>query len=179
MDTLIEVRNLQTHFFMAEGVAKAVDGTAFAIRRGQVLGVVGENGCGKTTVGRLIMRLYAPTAGEVHFRPHGEEGENYELAAMDHAALRPVRTHLQMIFQDPYSSLNPRKTILDTVGEPLRLNGTAKGSELEDRVVEMLRPVGLRPGVRNALSARVQRRAAPTHRHRPRAHPQPDAGDRA
>ena len=149
---LLEVSGLKKHFPISSGLfskvvshIKAVDGVDFTLHKGETLGLVGESGCGKTTVGRLIMRLYAPTAGAVHFRPHGEEGENYELAAMDHAALRPVRSHLQMIFQDPYSSLNPRKTILDTVGEPLRLNGMAKGSELEDRVVEMLRLVGLRP----------------------------------
>ncbi len=149
---LLEVSGLKKHFPISSGLfskvvshIKAVDGVDFTLHKGETLGLVGESGCGKTTVGRLIMRLYAPTAGAVHFRPHGEEGENYELAAMDHAALRPVRSHLQMIFQDPYSSLNPRKTILDTVGEPLRLNGMARGSELEDRVVEMLRLVGLRP----------------------------------
>ena len=149
---MLEVSGLKKHFPISSGLfskvvshIKAVDGVDFTLHKGETLGLVGESGCGKTTVGRLIMRLYAPTAGAVHFRPHGEEGENYELAAMDHAALRPVRSHLQMIFQDPYSSLNPRKTILDTVGEPLRLNGMARGSELEDRVVEMLRLVGLRP----------------------------------
>ena len=149
---LLEVQGLKKHFPLTDGLfskvvnhIKAVDGVDFVLHKGETLGLVGESGCGKTTVGRLIMRLYAPTAGEIHFRPHGPAGTQYNLAAMDNAALRPVRQHLQMIFQDPYTSLNPRKTVLDIIGEPLRLNGMRKGSELEDRVVAMLRLVGLRP----------------------------------
>ena len=149
---LLEVTGLKKHFPISAGLLskvvshiKAVDGVNFTLRKGETLGLVGESGCGKTTVGRLIMRLYAPTAGEIHFRPHGPEEAGYDLATLENAALRPVRPHLQMIFQDPYTSLNPRKTILDIVSEPLRLNGMGRGSELEDRVVEMLRLVGLRP----------------------------------
>ena len=149
---MLEVNGLRKHFPITSGLfskvvshIKAVDGVDFALEKGETLGLVGESGCGKTTVGRLIMRLYAPTAGDIRFRPQGEGGELYDLATLDDAALRPVRSNLQMIFQDPYTSLNPRKTILDIIGEPLRLNGMRKGSELEDRVVEMLRLVGLRP----------------------------------
>ena len=149
---MLEVNGLKKHFPISSGIfskvvghIKAVDGVDFVLQKGETLGLVGESGCGKTTVGRVIMRLYAPTAGNIQFRPHGEEGAGYDLAALDNSGLRPMRSHLQMIFQDPYTSLNPRKTIQDIIGEPLRLNGMRKGSELEDRVVEMLRLVGLRP----------------------------------
>ena len=149
---MLQVNGLKKHFPITAGLfskvvshIKAVDGVNFTLHKGETLGLVGESGCGKTAVGRLIMRLYAPTAGNINFRPHGEEGADYELATLDNAALRPLRSYLQMIFQYPYTSLNPRKTILDIIGEPLRLNGMGKRSELEDRVAEMLRLVGLRP----------------------------------
>lgn len=149
---LLEVNNLKKHFPITAGFLskevnhiKAVDGVNFTLSKRETLGLVGESGCGKTTVGRLLMRLYTPTAGQMLFRPHGPTGQAYELAQMDKKALRPVRPHMQMIFQDPFTSLNPRKTLLEIIGEPLRLNGMRRGSELEDRVVEMLRLVGLRP----------------------------------
>jgi peptide/nickel transport system ATP-binding protein len=151
-DTLLEVNDLKKHFPITGGVfsrvvghMRAVDGVSFQVQRGETLALVGESGCGKTTTGRLISRLYKPTAGEILFRAGGPDGDMIDLAQLDNKALRPMRQHMQMIFQDPYTSLNPRKTILETIGEPLKLNHIARGKALEDRVVELMRLVGLRP----------------------------------
>ncbi|MEZ4863754.1 MAG: dipeptide ABC transporter ATP-binding protein [Caldilineaceae bacterium] len=149
---LLAVQDLKKHFPLTDGLfarvvnhIRAVDGVNFVLAKGETLGLVGESGCGKTTVGRLIMRLYTPTAGQILFRPDGPNGQRYDLAQMENKELRPVRRHMQMIFQDPFTSLNPRKTLLEIIGEPLRLNGMRRGAELEDRVVAMLKLVGLRP----------------------------------
>ncbi|MFH1568463.1 MAG: oligopeptide/dipeptide ABC transporter ATP-binding protein [Gemmatimonadota bacterium] len=119
-----------------------VEEVSFELQPGETLGLVGESGCGKTTAGRTILRAYPPTRGRVLFRDGGAE---LDLAALPEAALKPLRTRLQMIFQDPFSSLNPRMTVRDLVAEPLVIHRLARGSELEDRVAAMLRRVGLRP----------------------------------
>jgi peptide/nickel transport system ATP-binding protein len=148
---LLEVKDLKKHFpvvkgFVASktvGYVKAVDGVNFFIRRGETLGLVGESGCGKTTTGRLILRAYEPTGGEVWFDDRDMGQVN--VADLDKRQLKEIRKNMQMIFQDPYSSLNPRMTLLQIVGEPLLVNKIARGQELQDRVAELLRVVGLRP----------------------------------
>jgi oligopeptide transport system ATP-binding protein len=120
------------------GAIKAVDGITFDIIRGETLGLVGESGCGKSTTGRAILQLYRPTAGEVYF-----EGES--LTTIKGEQLRRMRRRMQMIFQDPYASLNPRMTVGDIIGEPLLVHGLAKSRERRDRVQELLRVVGLNP----------------------------------
>ncbi|MCG2766836.1 MAG: ATP-binding cassette domain-containing protein, partial [Anaerolineae bacterium] len=120
------------------GDIKAVDGVSFTIRKGETLGLVGESGCGKTTTGRVILQLYRPTGGEVKF-----EGTN--LCALKGEQLRRMRRHMQMIFQDPYASLNPRMTVGNIVGEPLEVHNIMRGGELRERVQELLRIVGLNP----------------------------------
>jgi oligopeptide/dipeptide ABC transporter ATP-binding protein len=147
---LLAVQGLKKHFPITRGLfstvkayVKAIDGVSFHIDRGEVLGLVGESGCGKTTVGRVIIRLYRPTAGQILFRL--PDGQVVDLAGLGHGELRPLRRHMQMIFQDPFSSLNPRKTILEIVGEPLRVNGLAQGRQLQERVAELLHLVGMRP----------------------------------
>ena len=149
---LLRVESLRMHFPVTGGLfsrvshhIKAVDGVSLELHRGETLGLVGESGCGKTTVGRAIMRLYEPTAGRLEFAPDGDEGAVHELAGMTARELRAVRHRFQMIFQDPYTSLNPRQNIFDIVGEPLRLNGVRRRGEREERILEMLRLVGLRP----------------------------------
>ncbi len=144
---LLEVRGLKKYFPIKEGLfrrtigqARAVDDVNLSVRAGTTLGIVGESGCGKTTLGRCIVRAIDPTAGQVSLRIGGEMVEISDLSAK---RLRPLRKHLQMVFQDPYSSLNPRKTILDIVSEPLRIHNVAKGTELEDQVCELLKVVGL------------------------------------
>jgi len=144
---LVQVKDLKKHFpvqrgFLRRTIAnvKAVDGVSFEIRRGETLGLVGESGCGKTTTGRLILRAYEPTGGQILF----QEADHWlDVAAQDKKGLRAMRQKMQMIFQDPYSSLNSRMTLQEIVGEPLLVNGIARGKALEDRVAELLQLVGL------------------------------------
>jgi peptide/nickel transport system ATP-binding protein len=149
-DALLELRDLKMHFPIKQGFfsrtvghVKAVDDVDLKIRRGETLGLVGESGCGKTTLGRCIMRAYEPTAGEILYRK--KDGSTEDLAKLGTGALKPYRREIRMVFQDPNSSLNPRMTLLQIVGEPLKVNKVASGKDLEDRVAELLRRVGLRP----------------------------------
>jgi oligopeptide transport system ATP-binding protein len=143
---LVQVRDLKMHFPITQGIifqrrigaVKAVDGLTFDIMRGETLGLVGESGCGKSTTGRAILQLYRPTAGEVYY-----EGQN--LTQLKGEQLRQMRRRMQMIFQDPYASLNPRMTVGDIIGEPLIVHGLAKGADRKERVQELLRIVGLNP----------------------------------
>ncbi len=145
---LLEVRNLKKHFPIQRGLlrrvvghVRAVDGVDFFIRQGETLGLVGESGCGKTTTGRLILRAMEPTEGEVLYT---KDGKTENILKLSRAEMKPYRREMQIIFQDPYSSLNPRMTVLDIVSEPLMIHGVAKGDELKDRVRELLEAVGLR-----------------------------------
>jgi peptide/nickel transport system ATP-binding protein len=148
---LLEVKDLKKHFPIRRGFftsrtvgyVKAVDGVSFYIREGETLGLVGESGCGKTTTGRLILRAYDPTAGDIWFTDRNLGRVN--VPALDKQHLKQLRQNMQLIFQDPYSSLNPRMTLLEIVGEPLYVNKVAQGSEMKDQVAELLRVVGLRP----------------------------------
>jgi oligopeptide/dipeptide ABC transporter ATP-binding protein len=145
-DIVIEVRNLKKYFPVTSGLirqkkvaeVKAVDGVSLTIRTGETLGLVGESGCGKTTVGKCILQLERPTSGEVYF-----QGKN--LCQLSDEELRPLRQKLQVIFQDPYDSLDPRFTAADIVGEPLRIHGVATGKAYRDRIARMLEIVGLAP----------------------------------
>ena len=145
MRKILQVKNLKKYFPIRRGIlqkqagyVKAVDGVSFDVHRGETLGLVGESGCGKTTAGRCLMRLIEPTDGEVLF---GEE--QIDFCQLTQAELKPYRRRIQMIFQDPYSSLNPRMTVGDIVAEPLYVNQVSNRSETEDRVVNLLESVGL------------------------------------
>lgn len=149
-EPLLEVKNLRMWFSRKRGLlgrdvstVKAVDDVSFTLMRGETLGLVGESGCGKTTVGRCIVRVYTPTSGQILY--HTADGKTVDLATMDRQALRPYRQEIRMIFQDPYASLNPRMTVFEIVSEVLTVNGLSAGSELQDRVATLLRRVGLRP----------------------------------
>lgn len=149
-DALLQVEGLKMHFPIRQGFlrrvvghVKAVDGVNFFIHPGETLGLVGESGCGKTTTGRCIIRAYEPTGGRILYR--GEDGQPVDLAALDNQSMKLYHRQIRMIFQDPFSSLNPRLPVLEIVGEPLKVNGIAKGSDMEDRVAYLLRRVGLRP----------------------------------
>jgi peptide/nickel transport system ATP-binding protein len=147
---LLEVKNLKKHFPIKRGwlsrtvgAVRAVDDVSFFVREGETLGLVGESGCGKTTTGRMILRAMNPTGGEIWFEDR-EQGR-VNIPDLDSNRLKKLRRNMQMIFQDPYSSLNPRMTLLEIVGEPLLVHGIANGSVLKDRVAELLQVVGLRP----------------------------------
>jgi peptide/nickel transport system ATP-binding protein len=147
---LLDVRGLRKFFPIAKGVfrrvvgnVRAVDDVSFTVQEGETLGLVGESGCGKTTASRCILRAIDPTAGQVLYRTRGNQV--VDLAPMSRAELAPLRRDIQMIFQDPFGSLNPRMTLFDNVGEPLLVNGVRRRRERMDRVAELLRLVGLRP----------------------------------
>ena len=147
---LLDVRGLVKHFPIRRGflrrtvgTVKAVDGISFDIREGETLSLVGESGCGKSTTARSIIRAYEPTAGEIIFNT--EDGDSIDLAQLSLPELRPIRRQMQMIFQDPFSSLNPRMNIYEIISEPLLVHGIGSSSEREDRVAELLRVVRLRP----------------------------------
>lgn len=149
-EALLEVKNLQMWFPITAGFlrrvvghVKAVDDVSFTVHKGETLGLVGESGCGKTTAGRCILRAYQPTGGQLLYRQ--DNGQIVDLVPLNNTELKPFRQQLRMIFQDPFNSLNPRMTVLDIVGDPLKINYGASGKELEDRVAGLLRQVGLRP----------------------------------
>lgn len=143
--TLLDVRDLKMHFPLTSGIVlqrvvgyvRAVDGVSFSIERGQTMGLVGESGSGKTTIGRTIVRLYKPTSGQMLF-------DNVDLATLRGEPLRQARQRVQMVFQDPYASLNPRYTIGSLIAEPMHIYNVASNKEIRDRTAELLRVVGLR-----------------------------------
>jgi oligopeptide transport system ATP-binding protein len=148
-NTLLEVENLVMHFPIYRGVIRrqvgavhAVDGISFTIRRGETLGLVGESGCGKSTTGRTILQLYRPTSGSVFF-------DDVDLVTLRGEDLRKMRRKMQMIFQDPYASLNPRMTISDIIGEPLIVHNVANAKEIQERVEHLLEIVKLNPAFAN------------------------------
>jgi len=146
---LLVVRDLRKYFPINRGIlqrtvghVKAVDGVSLSIPEGKTLGLVGESGCGKTTTSRMILRAFDPTGGEILFRDRELGWVN--IPDLDKVSMRKIRRNLQMIFQDPFGSLNPRMSLLEIVGEPLLVNGVASGEKLKDRVAHLLRIVGLR-----------------------------------
>jgi oligopeptide/dipeptide ABC transporter, ATP-binding protein, C-terminal domain len=149
-DVLFSVRGLKKYFPIHEGWlkkhvgdVKAIDDVSLDIRKGETLGLVGESGSGKSTVARLMLRAYSLTDGQILFRR--ANGEIVDLSGLTDRQMRPLRAEMQMIFQDPYSSLNPRMTLLELVGEPMLIHGKGNDGEIRDRVAELLKVVGLRP----------------------------------
>lgn len=146
---LLEIRDLKKHFPIVRGFfnkvvgqVRAVDGISFSLYQGECLGLVGESGSGKTTVGRTILRAYDPTSGEIHFHLNGEE---IDIAHAPENRLKELRRHMQMIFQDPYASLNPRMSIFEIISEPLLIHGVNDRIEREDLVRRLMEQVGLNP----------------------------------
>jgi len=141
-ENIIEVNHLVKHFGSGQSVVKAVDDVSFTMDYGETLGVVGESGCGKSTLGRTMMRLYEATEGSVYF-------EGKDIHSMSRKELLPLRRDIQMIFQDPYASLNPRMTVEEIIGESIDIHRLARGKERKERIKELLELVGLRPSHMN------------------------------
>lgn len=145
-ETLLDVKDLVMHFPLTQGIifqrkvgaVQAVDGISFSMRKGETLGLVGESGCGKSTTGRAILQLYKPTAGNVIFR-------GQDLTTLDGGEMRKMRRYLQMIFQDPYASLNPRMTVGNIIAEPMQIHNLAPKNERNQKVQDLLETVGLNP----------------------------------
>src|SRR5829696_5453067 len=141
-NNLISLQDLEVYYTIGGGLfseaktVKAVDGVSLEIRKGETLGLVGESGCGKSTLGKAILRLTEPTGGKVFYG-------GKDLAHLNQSAMREQRKHLQMIFQDPYASLNPRMTVGSIIGEPIRTFGLANGKSVNDRVEDLMETVGL------------------------------------
>ena len=136
-DTILEVKNLKKYFKTARGTLHAVDDVSFTIERGKTLGIVGESGCGKSTTGRAILRLLEPTSGQVIF-------DGKDITALKAVEMRKMRSDMQIIFQDPFSSLDPRKTVSQTIAEPIIENKILKDKKaIEARVKELMETVGL------------------------------------
>lgn len=151
---ILEVKELRKYFPIRQGLlrrvvghVRAVDDVSFSIKRGETLALVGESGCGKTTTSRCILRALQPTSGEIKFRT--AKGKEFNVAKLRKSELRPLRREMQMIFQDPYSSLNPRMTIFDIIGEPLLVNGVRNSEERRNRIEELLKLVSLPPEYMN------------------------------
>ena len=149
-ERLLDVKELKKYFPIRKGFFKSVvgqvrsvDGVTFHLNQGETLGLVGESGCGKTTTSRCLLRAINPTSGEIRYRQ--ADGQLVDVTKLASDELRPLRREMQMIFQDPFASLNPRMNLLDLVGEPLLVNGIANRKERSDRVADLLRLVGLRP----------------------------------
>jgi oligopeptide/dipeptide ABC transporter ATP-binding protein len=148
---MVEVKNLKMYFPITRGIlrrkvadVKAVDDISFEIKKHETLGLVGESGCGKTTTGRCILRLYQPTAGSIIF-------EGRDISTERESKLKPLRANMGAIFQDPFGSLNPRQTAGSIVGDPLKVHNMATGTDLDDRVVELFKLVGLDPAMRDRV----------------------------
>jgi len=149
-DVLLEVKDLSMHFVTRKGLrahvvsnVRALENVTLAIREGEALGLVGETGCGKTTLGRCIVRAYEPTAGQILYRQR--DGAVVDVAQLRKKKLKPYQGEVRLVFQDPYSSLNPRMTLLEIIGEPLLMHGMSSRHDREDKVSELLSKVGLRP----------------------------------
>ena len=145
---MLEVKNLKMYFPIMTGIlrkhstasVKAVDDVSFMIRKGETLGLVGESGCGKTTIGRCVLRIYKPTSGDICF-------QNKEISRLSESEVRPLRRQMQLIFQDPFSSLDPRQTAGSIIGEPLKIHSPSTPSERRERAEELFRLVGLEPSM--------------------------------